>query len=295
MDLSIRQKITLAACAVTAAFVAACFLLAPLRSRAVSDNSGNTVCVPILMYHEVKPLNSGKDAITPWEFESDLQYLQRSGYTTVTMSDLIDYSRGDKDLPSKPVVLSFDDGYYNNYVYVYPLLQKYDAKIVLSIIGKNTDDFTEITDENINYSHVTWTQLNELISSGHVEVQNHTYNLHSMSSGRVGCAKMFGESSAHYEQVLTDDLGKLQDEIKTMTGATPNTFTYPYGKVSRESVAVIKKMGFDASLTCDYGVNLISSDPSTLYGLKRVCRVHGVGAEKSISESMKTLKYKKKR
>lgn len=299
-----KLKITLAAAAITAAFAAACFLLSPVKGRAAADSSspanaaskcGKSVCVPILMYHEVKPTGAGKDAITPWEFESDLEYLRRSGFTTVTMADLINFSKRGVALPAKPVVLSFDDGYYSNYVYVYPLLKKYGARMVLSIIGKNTDDFTEIPSDNINYSHVNWTQLNELISSGLVEVQNHTYDLHSISGGRVGCAKKRSESAEQYAGMLTNDLTRLQDEIKTMTGTVPNTFTYPYGKVSRESVSVIKKLGFQASLTCDYGVNLISSDPETLYGLKRICRVHGVGAEKSISGAMKTLKYRTKK
>jgi hypothetical protein len=52
---------------------------------------------------------------------------------------------------------------------------------------KNTDDFTQIPDNNIDYSHVTWDQLDEMLSCGLVEVQNHTYNLHSITKNRYGC------------------------------------------------------------------------------------------------------------
>lgn len=251
------------------------------------------VCVPILMYHEVKLTMAGKDVITPYEFESDLKYLQKNGYETVTMNDLIAYVYDGKALPEKPVVLSFDDGYFNNYVYVYPLLQKYHMKIVLSIIGKNTDEFSNIQDENINYSHVTWKQINEMKDSGLVELQNHTYNMHKITAARFGCGKTSGESQEHYAHVLEDDIGKLQNEIKLYTGSAATTFTYPYGKVSSDSVPVIKSMGFKASLSCDYGVNLISKDPAVLFGLRRICRSHGVTAQKSINGAMKTLKYRK--
>jgi peptidoglycan/xylan/chitin deacetylase (PgdA/CDA1 family) len=243
------------------------------------------------MYHEVKPAKSGKDAITPYEFESDLKYLKENGYTAIDMSELIAYVNDGKELPEKPVIISFDDGYYNNYVYVFPIIKKYNTKIVLSIIGKSTDDFTCDPAKNLDYTHLSWTQINEMLDSGLVEIQNHTYNMHHNTSARFGCAKNYGESSKHYEEALSNDLQKLQDEIRLFTGEVPNTFTYPYGKISDESLPIIEKLGFKASLSCTYGINVIQRKNFSLYGLKRICRVHGTGAKKSIDGAMKTLKY----
>lgn len=127
----------------------------------VADDS--VVYLPIIMYHEVKPYNAGKDVIFPWELENDLKYLSENDYTAITMNDLINYVYDEVQLPKKPIVLSFDDGYLNNYVYVLPLLKKYSMKMVFSIIGKNTDDFTRVPDDSIDYSHVTWEQLNEML------------------------------------------------------------------------------------------------------------------------------------
>ena len=189
------------------------------------------IYVPIIMYHEVKPYRAGKDAIQPWELDNDLTYLDKNGYTTITMGDLIDYVYHDFDLPEKPIVLTFDDGYLNNYIYAFPILEKHSVKVVLSIIGKNTDDFTDIPDDNTDYSHVTWMQLREMLDSGLVEVQNHTYNLHK-SRGRLGCRRLPFETNEEYEQALTDDIMKLQRELTLITGRTPNTFAYPYGKAS---------------------------------------------------------------
>ena len=261
-------------------------------SSATADN-GERVCLPILMYHEVKRSRTGKDCITPAELEGDLAFLKRSGYTTVTMTDLIQYADGKAPLPAKPIVLSFDDGYLSTYRYAYPLVRKYDMKMVLSIIGKSADDFTEAPSDNIDCSHATWEQIREMLASGYVEIQNHTYNLHHITRKRFGCQKKRSESSTGYEKVLTDDLDRMQQEVYIMTGVRPNTFTYPYGKVSPESVPVLKRLGFRASLTCDYGLNLIGRDPQALYGLRRICRPHGSSAQKMLKEAQKTLKYRK--
>jgi Predicted xylanase/chitin deacetylase len=292
-----KKKLKLIIYVLFPALILTILISIPLSARVNASESANVqenaIKLPILMYHEVKPYKTGKDVITPYEIESDLKYLKENNYTTITMTDLIDYVYHQKEMPSRPIILSFDDGYLNNYVYVYPLLKKYDMKIVLSIIGKNTDDFTRIPDSNLDYSHVTWDQLNEMKDSGHVEIQNHTYNMHKITNKRYGCQKNTGESQEQYEHILTDDIGRLQQEITQNTGFTPNTFAYPYGQVSRESIPVIKKMGFKASLSCDYGINIVSNDPETLYSLRRICRSHGVYAKKAINDAMKTLKYRK--
>lgn len=255
-----------------------------------ADSESGGIVVPIIMYHGVKTSNPQKDIITPNELETDLCYLEGNHYSTITMTDLIDYANGEKELPAKPIILSFDDGYYNNYAYVLPLLEKYHMKIVFSLIGIYTDDATNQPQNNLNYSHVTWAQANAMIQSGLVEIQNHTYNLHTITAKRSGCKKNPGESPAHYEKVLSDDIGRLQQEIISKTGTTPNTFTYPYGLISRESLPIIKGLGFQASLTCDYGVNIIPKNPDALFGLKRIGRPHGLSLQAALRKAMKERK-----
>lgn len=266
-----------------------CLQLALPAAASDSPAEADSRTVPIVMYHEVKPFKAGKDVILPWEFEADLRYLAENGYATVVMADLLAWVRDGVPLPEKPVVLSFDDGYLNNYVYVLPLLRQYGARIVFSVIGKNTDDFTQIPDDNLDYSHVTWEQLREMLDSGLVEVQNHTYDLHSCR-GRLGCRPMPGETDAAYERILTEDVLKLQDEIRLMTGRTPTTFAYPYGKKGGATDDILKRLGFSATLSCDYGVNVLSRDPECLFGLRRICRAHGHAVGKLLDEAMKTVK-----
>lgn len=251
------------------------------------------ICLPIIMYHEVKPCKACKDAILPEELEEDLRYLAREGYHPVTMTQVIDYVYSGAELPENPIVLSFDDGYRNNYQYVLPLLQKFQVQIVLSIIGKSTMDFSKYPCSDCEYAYVTWDQLNEMLDTGLVEVQNHTYDLHEYSlRGRIGCTRMAGETEEEYEKLLMGDIGGLQQLIAQNTGRTPNTFAYPYGKRSETTDAVLKKMGFQATLTCDYGVSILTRDPECLFGLKRICRPHGQSLEKTIWKGYETLKYR---
>lgn len=232
------------------------------------------IAVPILMYHSIlKDIKrSGKYVITPTEVEDDLKFLKENGYTTVFMQDLIDYANGNGTLPAKPVVLTLDDGYYNNYSYVYPLLQKYQAKAVISIVGTYTDAYTETKDENPAYAHLSWENVKEMQESGLVEFQNHTYNMHQNDKGRSGCKKKRGESDEQYREVLTKDIGKLQQEMQEHLGFTAAVFTYPYGSVSEASYPILKDMGFQSTLSCQEGMNYITQNPEDLFMLKRYLR-----------------------
>lgn len=241
----------------------------------------NEIVLPIIMYHNVLPRTKlhGSIYVTPREFENDLKYIEEKEYASITMQDLIEYVYRDGSLPEKPIMITLDDGYLNNYVYVHPLLKKHNMKAVLSIIGKSTDDFTRLQSDNLEYSHATWDQVNEMLQSGFFEIQNHSYNLHEMSHGRVGSKMCKGEPYIHYEQLLMNDIGRLQKQITEKIGVTPTTFTYPFGSISKESVDILKKMGFQGSLSSYGGVNIITKDPNQLFGLKRNNRPHGISTK----------------
>lgn len=115
-------------------------------------------------------------------------------------------------------------------------------------IGRYVDQYSESQERNANYTHATWDDINEMIASGLVEVQNHTYNMHANSGGRKGCMKKKGESVEEYQKILREDVGKMQTRMEEMTGTVPNTFTYPFGAISKEALPVLKEMGFQATL-----------------------------------------------
>lgn len=236
--------------------------------------------LPVVMYHSMlkEQKRLGKYVVSPAAFENDLRCLQANGYSTVTVQDLVDYVRTQRPLPEKPVMLTFDDGYYNNYTYAYPLAKKYGAKIVIAPIGYYTDLFSKGDADHPNYSHLTWDEISEMMSSGLVEFQNHSYNLHE-TSPRLGAQKLRWESEASYAALLRSDVGRMQEEMEENTGCSPIAFVYPFGASSKESDPILKQMGFQATFTCTEKINVITKDPECLYSLGRFLRPSGIGSE----------------
>lgn len=72
----------------------------------------------------------------------------------------------------------------------------------------------------------------------------------------------------------------MQEEFRENTGYVPNTFTYPYGAISKESTDVLKELGFKATLSCKDGINKITKNPECLYELRRYDRQSGISTEK---------------
>ena len=243
--------------------------------------AGESVSLPVLMYHSIldSKAKAGKYTIPPAVLEQDLQYLREHGYTSVSPEELIAYARGEGSLPEKPVLLTFDDGYYNNYLYAFPLLKQYNCKMVLSPIGRYTDEYTQNKDTHANYAHCSWDAVREMMASGLVEFQNHSYNLHSIDSGRKGAKKKAVESLVDYRTLLVEDVMKMQTSMREETGYTPTAFVYPFGAVSSESLPILKELGFQATLICESHINAITRDPECLYGLGRYRRPAKTGSE----------------
>lgn len=232
------------------------------------------VQLPVIMYHGILADTKlqGDYVISPTQFEEDLKELKNRGYTTVTIGEIVDYVYNGKELPQKPVVLTFDDGYYNNYLYAYPLLKKYACKGVISPIAYYSEQYSKC-DEAVSpsYSHCTWLQLKEMQESGCVEIQNHSYNMHSQGE-RLGIQQQKGESDNVYKQLLIDDISKAQTLIKDNVKHTPIAFTYPFGVMSKISEETIKALGFKCSLICEERTNTITKDKESLYMLGRYLR-----------------------
>lgn len=256
-----------------------------VTARAMSQEEA--VEVPVVMYHAVlkDEARHGKYVVSPAEFENDLLYLKKHGYTTILIQDLIAYTQGGS-LPEKPILLTFDDGYYNNYLYAFPLAQKYQCKFVISPIGRYADAYSETGETNAYYTHATWDHLKEMVDSGLVEVQNHSYNLHTSKGGRVGAAQRAGETDAQYEAMLTEDLTKAQEAFKEHLGKAPDAFVYPFGAMSKTSPAIVKKLGFTATLTCREKTAKITRDPESLYGIGRFLRPSGMSSADFFEKKM---------
>mgnify|MGYP004672047195 CR=1 FL=1 len=263
------------------ALLAAALICAPLliRGRASAAMTGG-VAVPVLMYHSVLDGEGrvGDYAVTAETFRADMLWLKENGYTSVFVSELVDFVMRGVPLPPRPVVITLDDGYLNNLLYALPVLEELDMKAVISVIGRYSVEFSETPDRSPSYAHLTWDDITALAQSGLIEIGYHTYDLHELSP-RHGCMKKSGESTEEYRTALSEDISRLQALLVEKCGVEPAIFAYPYGRVSKEALPVLKSLGFRAALTCESRVNYLTGEPDELFQLGRFNRPSGISTE----------------
>ena len=161
--------------------------------------------VPVLMYHAVGDDCWGEAHlfVKPAELESQLQYLQDHGYETIFLEDLAHVEQY-----KKPVILTFDDGYDDNYTQLFPLLQKYNMKATIFMIAGDIGGPHKLTQP----------QLRELTQSGLVSIQSHGWSHRNMA--------------ALSPLALLWELVRSQSAIFTLTGRFPVALSYPNGNSS---------------------------------------------------------------
>ncbi|MDD6060491.1 MAG: polysaccharide deacetylase family protein [Ruminococcus sp.] len=248
-----------------------CVGKAVLKSSA--DNSSEPpVFLPVIMYHSICERNPNEYIVTPQQAESDLTWLKEHGYTSVSAQQLIKYTHGKGSLPDKPVLITLDDGFYNNLSEFLPLLEKYDMNAIISVVGKYTNDNASADPHIPSYSYLTWNDISELLDSNRIEIGNHTYDLHSIKTERNGCAKLPHETNQEYVDLFTADIGRLQSEMIQNTEFEPIVFAYPFGSISAESLPILKDFGIMMTLTCYEKPNYITREPDCLFGINRYNR-----------------------
>ena len=271
-----RLKRFLLFAAITALTVFICTVCAIIRGKALFSSAysgtGAPVPLPVVMYHSICNKAPSDYSVTPAQLEEDLAWFSSNGFRSVSAEQLIKYTRGTGELPDKPVMLTFDDGFYNNLSLALPILEKYDMCAVVSIVGRYTDEYAAADPHTDSYSYLTWQDVSGLLSSGRIEIGSHTYDLHSNSGGRHGCAKLPDESAESYTAMLKEDLGLLKSELHANCGTEPAVFAYPFGALSPESLPVLRDSGILMTLTCREGMNYITRDPDCLYGIFRCNR-----------------------
>ncbi len=242
----------------------------------------SAVRLPVVMYHQITTdkSKSGKYVLTLEQFEKDLIYLKEKGYTSISLNQLFDYANGLSDLPEKPFMITFDDGCETVYSYALSLLEKYGFNAVCFAIGSVTDKYSNINDHNLNYSNLTWDEIKELCNGGIIDIQSHTYDLHSNNNGRDGIKKKKDETFEQYSEFLGADASKMKEKMIEFTGKAPVAIAYPFGSFSKESKEILKNCGMKAAFTCEEKVNIIKKAESEwLFGLGRYNRPEGISSE----------------
>lgn len=268
------------------------FVIEP-KIKAVSSDALNVneqkINLPVIMYHLVldDKKSLGEYVVHKDEFENDIKYILEMGYTPVLFSEVAEYIKGNGVLPLKPIMITFDDGYYNNYLYAYPIAKKYNVKINIALIGNYTHNYSLTKEKNPYYTHLCYDEIKEMADSNLVEFGNHTYNLHTITSTRKGALKSVLETPEDYVTIIKDDLYKAHIDIKDNAGYEMKYLAYPYGFYSSEIDNVLKDMGYYGTLSCEKGINEVTKNPACLYRLKRYNRPSGKSSGEFFKDILK--------
>ena len=241
--------------------------------------------VPILMYHNLAQEGSGNDTISVQRFEEHLAALQDAGYTTITFQDLLAYVEQGTELPEKPVLLTFDDGYESNYTLAYPLLQQYQMKATIFVIGVSMGKDTYKDTGQAMIPHFTQEQAAEMEASGLVATESHGYDMHEVQGSdpepiRVGILPREDESEWDYAAFLQEDCQAMTD----LLGKTPGVLAYPYGYASELSEVVLHEMGIYATVTIEEKINtIVKGLPQSLRQMGRFYMTEAISAPELLS------------
>lgn len=251
-------------------FILLTILFVTIKSGVVQTALVGDGTIPILMYHHVvgdrEEVN--KITITKERFEEDLKYLREKGYTALLFNELIECRKGERKFPSKPIIITFDDGLADNYIHAYPLLKDYNIKATIFVIGSRMG--IENYNQDTRYSYFSWGQAREMAESGWIEIQPHSYDLHHYKENSQhghGALAMENESKTqHYDRFLKDT-HQVVTLIKEELGLDSYVYAYPYGEYTSTNEKVLKDLGFKVTLTTHSVYINLSKD---LYHLKRI-------------------------
>ncbi len=236
-----------------------------LASPYVNAVSAYTVCVPIVMYHQISNNANilGDYVITPELLENDFTYLKDNGFTPVSFKQLKNFTEQGIALPQKPILITFDDGERTFLTKVVPLLEKYGFPANVNVIGSLIELYTENGETDDRYAYLNEDDIKALSENPLVELGCHTYNLHSLSNRR-GMGQMQGEKDVLYQKVITEDIQLFKSYFKNITGQETNILAYPYGIKSNKLEEIVNDFGFSVTLTCRESVNELSHGSSLL-------------------------------
>lgn len=194
-----------------------------------SQQESRIARVPILSYHLVRPSYPRDDwlikeyLVTSDVFDEEMNYLSSNGYHVIPFSALEAYIDEGTPLPPKPVIISFDDGWENQFAYAFPILQKYRLTATFFI-------YTNAIDST---NHLTWGQVKTMSDAGMV------IGSHSLSHpflAKIADATDLWREIADSKKIIEEHIGK-----------TVNEFAYPYGSYNQATIADVEKAGYKSA------------------------------------------------
>lgn len=222
-------------------------------SQSISDPQKVTE-VPILYYHSIMVEPGNELRMPPEQFNEQMMYLSSQGYNVLTPNDLYNDLYGNGTIPNKPILITFDDGYEDNYTNALPILKKYNFTATVFMVSSfvNGNGFLSAD------------QLKELQSAGWT-IGGHTVNHTDLSKVDTNTVKA--------------ELDNSKKTLENMLGTKVNYFCYPFGGYSFSVVSQVKQSGYLMAFTTKSGWVSKSSNP---YLLNRVYCYANMGMKEFI-------------
>lgn len=237
--------------------------------------------VTAIMFHSLNP--KGPQAkeedgliITPKNLEKDLRYLKQQGFTFIDYKQMINmFVKAPNTTDSnayKNILVTFDDGYRDNYKYAYPILKAEAVKALINVVVY----YIEKRDPAIPDHYLSWSQINEMKKSGIIQIESHSYNSHHYIKLDKGMGPMLAgrkekngvvESYKDFEKRIRIDLVKSQKTIMKRTGKKPDVIAFPFGWAAPETKKIANELGFKVQMGVKPGINYHLGD---LKKLKRI-------------------------
>lgn len=191
-----------------------------------------TVRVPILMYHYVSEPPEEADeyrkdlSVPPERFRQQMEFLASNGYTSIGFKDLSLAITGKKSLPEKPVILTFDDGYVDNYRNAYPIMHAFGFTGTFFVVTGFID--------NQAPGYMSWPMVEEMAAAG-MDIQPHS--------------RTHVDLREQPRDVLLWQILGSQQTIAAHVGYTPRYFCYPGGRYDEDTIAMLQELDFWGAVT----------------------------------------------
>lgn len=243
----------------------------PLPDEAVSRD------VPVLMWHNIAEEASGDMTISVDTFRTQIEALYEAGFETVSLRQLYDYVHFGTELPEKPIVLTFDDGYLSNYEYAYPILQEYGMQATIFAIGVSVGKDTYKDTDHAMTPHFGADEAREMVDSGLISVQSHTFDMHQWPPFEDGNAQVRetllpfdGEADADYEAAVEADFAESRELLESITGEQINALAFPEGAYVTLTQDALRSAGAELTFTTARAVNtVVKGLPQSLCAMPR--------------------------
>ena len=234
------------------------------------DPAQYTKKVPILMYHDLEG-----DSLPAAQLEEQIAALAGAGYTAVSFEDLRSYVEQGTELPDKPVLITFDDGYLSNMTYGLPILEKYGMQATIFVIGCSVGKDTYKDTGVAMRPHFSLEQAKEMMDTGYITIGSHGWDLHEVEGRdpdpiRRGILRRADETEEEYIAFLQEDIRRENELLHPILGKDADILAFPYGVHDTLSEMLLHDAGIYATVTTWPGENtIVKGIPQSLLCMNR--------------------------